>query len=88
LGWPVLAYADYRNRRAECNRQELLEGEGVSRVILLLGGALALASQHPAAPIELGSGHMADDLYPGPTGEIPSEDRAKAMAVGDARDVV
>jgi hypothetical protein len=31
---------------------------------------------------------VADDLYPGPTSEIPSEDRAKEMAVADAQDAV
>lgn len=31
---------------------------------------------------------MADDLYPGPTDEVPSEARAQEMAVADARDAV
>ena len=31
---------------------------------------------------------MTDDLYPGPTDEVPSEARAKEMAAADARDAV
>ena len=31
---------------------------------------------------------MTDDLYPGPTGEVPGEDRVKEMAAADARNAV